>query len=444
MFKNTTISRRRFLIGSSAVMAGAALAACAPAAAPQTGQAGEAAQAPSSDVITLVFHSRLGSHADWHKSRVPLFEEQNPGLKLEIDELPGNEMYTKIYALAASGTAGDVCWTYLNNPPEHKAKGVMISLDDIIEAKGFDTSVFWPSIMDTLTLDGQVHAIPNHGHFGTVVYYYNKTMYEEAGLEIPSPEWTVDDLVERSVALTEAPEIWGFRASGGGQEHIPSYLRTFGGDLLNEEGTQCLLLEEGSVQALRWLYDLMETHKADPCLCGDQQRENFTAGKVGSFNTTPGLIAEFRNVTDWPFEWDATIGPLGPNGLRGSQVSGAAFCITGNSKHPFEAFQVLDFYSTKEDGIEHVYGGAGSPGVRFDVWEDPRLNEIHPIYKLCLEYWPEGPAGWHRPANARVSEFIDTMNNNLQGIWTGQVSFEQGIEQTYELCQEVLDKDSLL
>ena len=110
------LSRRRFLLGTSAVTAGALLAACvAPTAQPaaESSSSGEAA-APSSEPVTILFHSRLGSHADWHKSRVALFEEQNPGIKLQIDELDAGEMIAKIYAFAAGGNLGDIVWTYLN------------------------------------------------------------------------------------------------------------------------------------------------------------------------------------------------------------------------------------------------------------------------------------------------------------------------------------------
>jgi multiple sugar transport system substrate-binding protein len=438
------ISRRNFLLGSSAVVTGAVLAACAPAAqqpAAQTGGSGEAA-APDAEGTTIIFHSRLGSHADWHKSRVPLFEEQNPGIKLQIDELDAGEMIPKVYAMAAGGNLGDVVWTYLNTVTEHVAKGVVAPHDDLVDSTGFDISVFWPAIIQALTVDGTLYGIPNHGHFGTVVYYYNKDLYEAAGVTPPNIDWTTDDLVEISKAVTKAPETWGFRAQQG-SEHTPSYLRTFGGDVLSEDGTRALLTEEGSIAALRWLYDLKATHQVDPCICGDQYRENFVAGQVGAFNATPGLVAEFSKVTDWSFEWDVTVAPIGPSGLRGSQVSGAGFCMTppAAEKHPTETFKVLDFFSTKEDGVEHVFGGAGSPGTRNDVWSDPKLAEFSHIYNDILTAYPDGPALWHFPANARTQEFTDTLINNLQAIWTDQVSFDEGVELTQELCQEVLDRD---
>ena len=342
------LSRRQFLAGSLATTGALALSACVPAA-PTSGDDGGSMEA-STEPVTVLFHTRLGTHADWHKSRQDLFEEQNPGILLEIDELPGNEMYPKIYALSASGTVGDVVWTYLNNPPEHKAKGVLIPLDDIVAAKDFDLSNFWDSLLQALTLDGELHAIPNHGHYGTTAYYHNKTLIEESGAENPSPEWTVDDYVTIGQAVTAPPEVWGVRSFGTGQEHIPSYLRIFGGDAINEEGTKSLLDQEGSIAGLRWLYDLQHTHQIDPCQCGDEVANNYVAGTVGIFNTTTGWIGRLTNMKndgDIAFDWDAVVGPIGPDGLRGSQVSAAAFGITGNSDHPSEAFQVLDFYSTK-------------------------------------------------------------------------------------------------
>ena len=444
---NNKFSRRQFLTGALTVASGSVLAACAGVPGETASSTGDqTTDSPAMEEITLLFHSRLGTHADWHKSRVALFEEENPGLKLEIDELPGNEMYPKVYALAATGTVGDVVWTYLNNPPEHKAKGVMIPLDEIIAAKNYDTSPFWDALLEALTLDGQLHAIPNHGHYGTTCYYHNKTLMEEAGMEPPGPDWTVDNLVDISAAVTQPPEVWGMRSSGTGQEHMPSYLRIFGGDVLNEEGTQSLLLEDESVAALRWLYELQHKHEVDPCQCGDQINENFVAGTVGIYNTTTGRIGRYKNMKEAgeiEFEWDAVVGPIGPTGLRGSQVSAAAFCVTENSKHPAEAFQILTFYATKEDGIEHVFFGAGSPGGRKDVWESDELNSIHPIFRMHQEIYPEGPRKWHRPANARTQEFVNTMNNNLQAIWTDSVGFEEGVELTHNLVQEVLDKDSL-
>lgn len=437
------LSRRSFLLGASAVAGGALIAACAPAAQPGAAPATGGGAAPATQDVTIVFHSRLGSHADWHKSRVALFEETHPGIKLQIDEIPGNEMYPKVYAMAASGTVGDIVWTYLDNPPEHRARGVLIPLDDIIAAKNYDTSVFWTNLLAALTLDGQLYAIPNHGHYGTVVLYYNKTMFENAGLETPNPNWTYEQLTEAAKALTQAPEVWGVRLNGAGAEHIPSYLRTFGGDLYSPDGTKTLIGTDESRQALRWMYDMRYTHEADPCVCGQDTRENFVAGKVGMFNTTPGLIAEFSRVPDWQFEWDATVFPMGPNGLRGSQVSAAAFGITGNSKHPNEAFDVIAFYCSYEDGVEHVFGGAGSPGGRYDCWNSERLAEMHSIYKVVADTYPEGPKPWYRAANGRIGEFITEMNNNLQLIWTGEMAFDAGVDLVAERLQEVLDKDPI-
>lgn len=436
------VSRRSFLLGASAVLTSAALAACVAPPAAQPAASGGAA-APAAEGVTVIFHDRLGSHADWHKSRVALFEEQNPGIKLQIDEIPAAEMYPKVYSLAAGGGLGDIVWTYLNTTLEHLKKGVVAPLDDLIASTGYDLKPFWPATIQVLTLGGKLYAIPNHGHFGTVAYYYNKKLYEEAGVAEPNPDWTIEDLVEGAKKITKAPDTFGFRAQGGGDEHLPSYLRIFGGDTMNPEGTKALFADDKSKQGLKWLYDLKETHKVDSCLCGDQVRENFVAGKLGCYNWTTGFVAEFVKVKDWTFEWGVTVAPKSMDGNRGSQVSGGSFCLTPASKHPAETFKVLTFFATKEDGIQHVLGGAGSPGARDDVWTSKELNDFNPIFGEIIKAYPNGATPWYYPANARTSEFAETRDNNLQAIWTKGIEFDAGVEQVQQLCQEVLDKESL-
>jgi multiple sugar transport system substrate-binding protein len=445
MSNERKVTRRGFLLGSSAVIAGSLLAACPAPTQPAAPAVDDPAAPPDPEEITLLFHTRLGAHGDWHRARLPVFEEQYPGVRLELDEIPGIEMITKIYAMSAAGNVGDVVWTYLGTMREHVFRQVPLALGDIIQARGYDTTVFWDSVMEALTVEGNLYGIPNHGHYGTTTFYYNEQLYDEAGAPQPHPNWTVDELIAGARLITDPPTIWGYRALGAGQEHMPQYLRTFGGDVMNAEGTQSLLLEEGSVEGLRWLYDLIFTHEVDPCLCnpGSEIRDTFVAGTLGCYNWTPGFASEFLAIEDWAFEWDATVAPIGPNGHRGSQVSGAAFCVTTNSDHPDEAFNVLDFFSTWEDGVEHVLFGAGSPGTRDDVWRSEELLAYHPIYSLTQEAYPDGPAGWHNPANGRNEEFIDTMNNNLEMVWTGLVGFEEGIEMTHELLQEVLDRPQI-
>ena len=101
-----------------------------------------------------------------------------------------------------------------------------------------------------------MHAIPNHGHYGTTAYYHNKTLIEESGAALPNPDWTVDDYVAIGKAVTAPPEVWGVRSFGTGQEHVPSYLRIFGGDAISEDGMTSLLAQEESIAGLRWLHDL--------------------------------------------------------------------------------------------------------------------------------------------------------------------------------------------
>ena len=86
--------------------------------------------------------------------------------------------------------------------------------------------------------------------------------------------------------------------------------------------------------------------------------------------------------------------------------------------------------------IGFLRGGGGDEMI--DMWVILQIDAV-----MCFNRQRHVERAANGAANARTSEFIDTMNNNLQAIWTGQVSFEEGVETTYTLCQEVLDKDPL-
>jgi len=96
---NRSVSRRRLLAGTVAAAGALVLSVCRPARAPGSG--GDEAAASSTKPVTILFHTRLGTHADRHISRKALFEEQNPGIAFEFDPL--SEGWLEILRLVTRG-----------------------------------------------------------------------------------------------------------------------------------------------------------------------------------------------------------------------------------------------------------------------------------------------------------------------------------------------------
>ena len=118
----------------------------------------------------------------------------------------------------------------------------------------------------------------------------------------------------------------------------------------------------------------------------------FAMGKLAMHNTTPGLVAEYKKPgqTEVTFPVGIALFTKGKDGKRGTQASGSGMGLTKTDKQA-AVWEWLKFVSNKDNGVEQVFGGAGSPGGRTDVWNDPKLlKERDPIYSTVIKAYPQG------------------------------------------------------
>ena len=64
----------------------------------------------------------------------------------------------------------------------------------------FDTSVYLPGLLEPGTVDGELYFLPKD--YSTLAVYYNKTLFDEAGVEYPQDGWTWDDFLSAATTLS--------------------------------------------------------------------------------------------------------------------------------------------------------------------------------------------------------------------------------------------------
>jgi hypothetical protein len=81
----------------------------------------------------------------------------------------------------------------------------------------------------------------------------------------------------------------------------------------------------------------------------------------------------------------------------------------------------VQFITDRDNGVLQVTGGAGSPGARRDVWEDPRLLSWDPVYALMQKTFGQ-PAPLHYPANFTFPEVRKVAEDGLAPFWASAAS----------------------
>jgi len=443
------ISRRSFLQFSGAAAAMAALAACAPAAAPQA--AGDSAAAPAADTVSLKWDTFRQPGTGWNEERIESFKAVNPNVSIEFRPLTGasqQDNYGKMYAQHAAGDLGDICAF----DPSHfhiwraTDKQIIMPLDDLAEAADLDLTQWYAQFMALQYYQGKLYGLPSWGWAGWDTLVTNAVHFREAGIELPdavSHDTSMETIGEWARALYRDGERFGL-AVGLGETSFTVLCRIWNSYLINEEGTQSLLLDDPNAQAaVRWLYDLAVVDQVLPApgavenLPAAQHEGKISMNWAGSLN-----VRNFaRDVTDPAIgeAWQVLF-PTREDGRFPSQIRGGTWNILNGTAHPTESFEFLQHITSTEGSFSfNLVAGQGA-FVRPDVMQ--QLIAENPVHEWFLSNLENGiPA--HAPANSRGREYTDAVAQYAALLMdpTQPVEFEKGLEDLHNAIQAVLDME---
>ena len=152
-----------------------------------------------SDKVTL-------SYAIWDAPQKPAmqkivdeFEKKNPNIQVKIQLTPWDTYWTKLKTAATGGSAPDVFWMNDANLPNYADGGAIMSLQSRIDADKYDMSNYVQAQVKADTWDGKVYGIPKD--VDAIGLWYNKKLFADAGVPVPTADWTQQDLI---AAATEA------------------------------------------------------------------------------------------------------------------------------------------------------------------------------------------------------------------------------------------------
>ncbi|MCY3658966.1 MAG: sugar ABC transporter substrate-binding protein [Caldilineaceae bacterium] len=378
---STTLSRRRFLAFSGVAAGAAALAACAPPTAPAADADGMSAE-PVTVSTAQVWEAAFQGHQQEFDTN---FMEENPDIVLEPVYNTWSDHNQVVPTWAAADTLPDIVYVHGSRAFPWAFEGITVSLQSHVDADpDFNIAGVWEEALRLYRFEGEQHGIP-YDH-GPIILGYNKDIFDAAGVAYPTEDWTIDDLVETSIQLTNTDgdtKVWGWRGNmpNFGNGTNPNMLNTYGANLYNDEETAIELdTPEARVAVQIWV-DLIHEHGAAPTPAESEAFEQ-NAWIAGNIGMSP--FASWNTPTQYSFAnyaWDVAPWPAGPAGQSCGSF-GSGFSITKNSSDPAAAWRYLHSYLSKE-GMEFMWGssGRGSPAraSAYQSWLDsePASDNAH-------------------------------------------------------------------
>ena len=248
---------------------------------------GTAAQ-DDTEPVTLKILGLTEANADFVDYAVQEFEQRNPNVTIEINVQPDiNGAESSIKAAFASGDVPDLAYMYEggSRAPLFARQGLLLPLNDYIaNDPDFDVEDIAQGLMGTATVGDQIYGVPFFQV--ALVYIWNKSVLAEAGLT--EPPKTGDEVVAMCQALAAKGLTFDPAVGVGGWGGNAFHWANDTGFVKVEDGKAIANVTDPKfVEGIKWLWDLVHTHKCWPPATTDLQAypndtrmADFKAGKT--------------------------------------------------------------------------------------------------------------------------------------------------------------------
>ncbi len=365
------------------------------------------------------------------------FEKAHPGIDVEIVHIAAR-YNDKILTMMAGGLAPDVMMVEITPYPQFAAKGALLELTQYIERDGLDMDDFYPLSVRAFSHDGRLYCLPRD--ISGQALYYNKSMFEQAGLAYPTEEWTWEDFRDACEVLTRDTNGDGIIDQYGALLTLPhALIWSSGGDFFDDPAhpTRCTLTEPAALEGMRWFAQLYE----DGIVVPPEVRQDegyyqmFATGRIGMYFDGRWRTPDFVGIDT--FDWDVCIVPQGRKG-RFTLHGGTAYAISAETRHPEEAWQLVRFYCSAPGVTRAIESGRTTPVVKSialsPVFLDWRPPENMMAFVKTMEH---GRRPSYFTRNDEVTTVLDT---EIQRLTIGEATADETCETLKRELEEILDE----
>lgn len=378
---------------------------------------------------------------------VEQFEEQNPDIDVNAI-YAGNYNDARVKALAAL------------NSGQPAQLSVMFSIDvhqlmDLDAIEPFDNLAstkedkawlesFYPALMENGTVNGKTWGIPFQR--STIVMYYNKDMFREAGLDPEKAPQSWDELVEMGKKLTKQDASgnttqWGAMIPSTGYPYwmFGALTKQQGEVLMNQAGTQTYFDKPAVVEALEFWKDLGSKHQVMPegMIEWGTLRQNFLEEKTAMmWHSTGNLTAVKKNAS-----FDFGVAKLPAHKELGSPTGGGNFYIFKNStdEEKRAAFKLVRFMTSPEQAANWSIA-TGYMGVSEAAYNTPALQsyvETFPPAAVARDQLQYATAELSTHQAAKVRKLLD---DAIQAALSGQQSAKDALSAAQKKAERILKR----
>lgn len=367
------------------------------------------------------------------------FTEQT-GIKTKLSVVKWDEYWTMLEAGATGGSLPDVFWMHSNESQRYMSNDMLLDITDkIAESEIIDPANYPADIWGLYTLDDKYYAIPKD--VDTIALWYNKAMFDEAGVEYPTADWTWDDVTEAAKKLTKEDGSQYGLAVRNDNNQAGYYNLVFdnGGYIISDDKTKSGWDDPKTIEGMQTL-ETWITEGVMPSL--ETISENgedvlFQSGKVAMVLQGSWMLAAYRDNEYTAANCDVVELPKNAStGRRCSVYNGLGWAASANGEHTEEAWQLIEYLGSKE--AQTMQAELGVTMSAYTGTSDAWANSADFNLQAYLNMMEDMEI---RPYSKSTVTWENEDNEIMKKVYTGEATMEEVCKEMAEQMNEKLAEE---
>lgn len=358
------------------------------------------------------------------------FEKENPNITVKVQNAPYEDYFTSLKTRIAGNTAPDTFELNYENFVSFASSGALLDLETAAP-DAVDKGVYFPKAYDAFNFDGAQLGLPES--FSVVVLIYNKDLFDAAGVDYPTADWTWADEKAAATKLTNV-------GAGVFGEYQPVQFFEFykslaqsGGEFFNADMTKATFNSKAGIAAAHHLVDKVGTTMPNEAQMGGIGDDVlFQQGKIAMWHNG---IWQFNNLLDIPSKWDIVVEP--GNTQHASHFFANAGVASASTKHPVESAKWLQYLASSDITVDiRLNEDWELPAVADKALLEPYLSITPPDNRQAV--FDSLDSVVVPPVIERQQELQDIVTLYLQKAVLGEMSVEDALNKAVEEVNALL------
>lgn len=383
--------------------------------------------------------------AMWDKNQEKIMKEiadkymaDHEDVDIQVELGTYKDHFTKLETQSQGDVMPDIFFMNAPNFLKFASNDVLEPLDDIISEKNINMDDFPDALKDMYKYEDHQYGIPKDWDLGAL--WYNKEIFDQAGLDYPTNEWTWNDMVEaaRKIKESNIEGVWPIAAPADTQTIVYDTIPQAGGYVINEEKTKSGYDSPEAIEGVKAWVDLIEEELSPNLQTLEDTKpvELFKAGKLAMVIEATWNVPEFMQDDNIKDKIDIVQYPYVKE--RAVTIHGLSYCMPKSSADNEAAKDFLAYLASPEINDLWAESGTVIPANEnsLDKWLNSYPDVNLKAFTDQLEY------SHIYPYSKNTSVWNAYEAEELKLIWSGSKTVEEGLKDLATQMNEALDSEN--